>query len=173
MNVAQAELLLNHADVRTVDLTPTSGIGYQQLNRDIENLPGQIPHPSTQAARVCILDSGINTNHPLFAPAIAGSESYVEGEEPFDQVGHGTAVAGIVLYGDLEACNASNFWQPELWLFNARILDKDAEFDDRTIEKTIKNSAASNRVLRAKSAIALRCSDENLQNFRTNSAALI
>lgn len=137
VNVAQTELLLNHADVRTVDLTPVSGINYQQLNCDIENLPEKISNPPTQAARVCILDSGINTNHPLLAPAIAESESYVEGEEPFDQAGHGTAVAGIVLYGDLEACNTSNFWQPELLLFNGKILDKDAEFDHKTIEKTL------------------------------------
>ncbi|MFC1354672.1 MAG: S8 family serine peptidase, partial [gamma proteobacterium symbiont of Clathrolucina costata] len=126
VNTAQAELLLNHTDVRTVDLAPISGITYRQISSDIETLPRAIPRPSAQAARVCVLDSGINTNHPLIAPAMAESASFIDRQEPFDENGHGTAVAGIVLYGDLEACNSSNYWNPEILLFNGRILDKDA-----------------------------------------------
>jgi hypothetical protein len=142
VNANQAELLLNHVDVRLVDLVPTSGISYQELNCDIDTLPGQIPHPPAQAARVCILDSGIATNHPLIAPAVAESISFVDGEEPFDLNGHGTAVAGIALYGDLDGCNASNYWQPELWLYNGKILDQNAEFDHKTIEKTLTEAVA-------------------------------
>jgi len=134
---AKADLLFNHVDVRMVDLAPSSGIRYQQLNCDIDQLPEQIPQPSTNAARVCILDSGINTSHPLLAPAIAESQSFVEGEDAFDAAGHGTAVAGIALYGDLEGCNAAGYWQPELQLFNGKILDKHAEFDVKTIERTL------------------------------------
>lgn len=58
-------------------------------------------------------------------------------EEVFDENGHGTAVAGIVLYGDLEQCNAVNYWQPEFLLFNGKILDKNAEFDQKTIENKL------------------------------------
>lgn len=133
----QAELLLNHSDVRLVDLIPTTGISFQQLNRDINEVPAQIPSPEQGAARVCILDSGINTNHPLLRSAVAESASFVEGGDVFDQAGHGTAIAGIILYGDLEACNESNYWHPELWLFNGKILDFRGEFDQRTIEKTL------------------------------------
>lgn len=134
---AKADLLLNHIDVRMVDLAPSSGIHYQQLNCDIDQLPEQIPQPPVNAARVCILDSGINTNHPLLAPAIAESQSFVEGEDAFDSAGHGTAVAGIALYGDVEGCDATGYWQPELQLFNGKILDQHAEFDVKTIEKTL------------------------------------
>ena len=133
----QAEQLLNHSDVRLVDLTPATGISFQQLNRDINELPAQIPSPVESAARICILDSGINTNHPLLGPAVAESACFVEGEDEFDQVGHGTAIAGIVLYGDLEACNESNYWHPELRLFNGKILDRRGEFEQKTIEKTL------------------------------------
>lgn len=137
VDLAQAELLLNHADVRTVDLTPVSGIAYHQLSRDIEELPRGIPRPTAQAARVCVLDSGINTNHPLIAPAMAESATFLDGQDPFDENGHGTAVAGIAIYGDLEACNRSSYWHPEILLFNGRVLDKNAEFDHKTIEKTL------------------------------------
>ena len=138
VDATQAELLLNHADVRTVDLAPESGIGYHQLNCDIENLPEQILHPPAQAARVCVLDSGINTNHPLLGPAMADSASFLaKDDDASDQTGHGTAVASIVLYGDLEACNAGNYWRPEVWLFNGRILDGNNEFDQETIAHTL------------------------------------
>lgn len=137
VNAKQADALLNHSDVRLVDLPPKSGIHYSQLNCDIDRLPEGIPSPTQQAARVCILDSGITTNHPLLAPAIAESADFIGGEDGIDLNGHGTAVAGIVLYGDLEVCNSTNFWQPELWLFNGRILDQNAEFDSSSIERTL------------------------------------
>lgn len=140
VNVAQANLLLNHSDVRLVDLPPSSGISYQTLNRDTNELPNNIAHPAEDAARICILDSGINTNHPLLAPAIAESENFTNDEDAFDRAGHGTAVASIALYGDLESCNRLNQWQPELWLFNGKILDKNGEFDQKTIEKTLLES---------------------------------
>ncbi|BBH44238.1 MULTISPECIES: S8 family peptidase [Pseudomonas] len=139
---AQADLLLNHSDVRLVDRIPQTGITYAQLNRDISELPGNIPQPALEAARVCILDSGINTNHPLLRSAIAESESFVEGQDEFDEVGHGTAVAGIALYGDVEACDRSNYWRPEFWLYNGKVMRKcpDTEnpiYDEHTVEATL------------------------------------
>lgn len=139
---AQADLLLNHSDVRLVDRIPQTGITYAQLNRDIAELPGNIPQPALDAARVCILYSGINTNHPLLRSAIAESESFVEGQDEFDEVGHGTAVAGIALYGDVEACDRSNYWRPEFWLYNGKVMRKcpDTEnpiYDEHTVEATL------------------------------------
>lgn len=141
---SQVDLLLNHRDIRQVDLTPVSGISFQELNVDIEELPKNIPSPPRDAARVCILDSGINTNHPLISPAIGDSESFVEGGNTDDDAGHGTAVAGIALYGDLEACKESNYWHPEIWILNGKILECDdhgnAIFNEETIENKIERA---------------------------------
>ncbi|HEQ3433958.1 TPA: S8 family peptidase [Vibrio cholerae] len=137
VNSSQANVLLNHSDVRLVDLPPKSGIHYSQLNCDIDRIPEGILSPTHQAARVCVLDSGVNTNHPLLAPAIAESEDFIGDTGGMDLNGHGTAVAGVALYGDLEACNSTNYWHPELWIFNGRILDENAEFDSSSIEKTL------------------------------------
>ncbi len=137
VDIAAANALLNHHDVRQLDLPPTSGISYNQLNRDIDEIPLNIPAPSRTAARVCVLDSGIATNHPLLAPAIAESADFIDDGDGFDLNGHGTAVAGVVLYGDIEACNISNYWEPQLLIFNGRVLDQHAEFDIETIENTI------------------------------------
>ena len=133
---AQAELLLNHAEIRRVDLPPMSGISYQHKNLDINRLP-VINSPVSDASRVCILDSGINSNHPLLKSAMGDGQDFTQGSTAMDENGHGTAVAGIALYGDLEACNASNYWVPELWLLNGKILNKDAEFDQQAIESQL------------------------------------
>lgn len=130
--------LLNHCDVRMVDLLPESGINYSQLNISLESLPENIPHPSQDAARICILDSGIATNHPLLAPAMAESQSFIDSEDDvFDHNGHGTSVASVALYGDLEACQSSNFWRPEIFILNGKVLDKNAEYDIASIEGSI------------------------------------
>lgn len=142
VTMAQAELLLNHRDVRLIDLIPTTGISFPQLNRDIATLPRNIPSPRPDAARVCILDSGINTNHPLLRSAIGESHSFVNEQDEFDEAGHGTAVAGIALYGDVEACDRGNFWQPQFWLYNGKVMRKcpqtnDAIYDEHSVESTL------------------------------------
>lgn len=138
----QAQLLLNNRDVRLVDLIPATGISVQQLNRDINELPRNIPSPAADAARVCILDSGINGNHPLLRPAMGESASFVDEEGESDEAGHGTAVAGVALYGDVEACNNSNFWRPEFWIFNGKVMKKcphtgDAVYDELSLEASL------------------------------------
>lgn len=137
VNLEQAEKLLEHRDVRMVDRLPVSGISYEKLNKDINFIPEYIPSPLPNAVKVCILDSGINTAHPLLRSAIAESACFVDNEDESDHFGHGTAVAGIALYGDVEACDASNFWQPSMWLYNGKILNAQGEFDTATIETTL------------------------------------
>jgi hypothetical protein len=63
-----------------------------------------------RAPHVCLLDTGINNGHPLIAPALADSDLHTV--EPAwgtnDTEGHGTAMAGLVLAGDLTEALASN-----------------------------------------------------------------
>jgi len=140
-----AELLLNLREIRMVDLLPETGINYQQLNVDVANIPENIPPPALGSSRVCILDSGINANHPLLKSAIADSQSYIEGQDVNDQSGHGTGVAGIALYGDLEACAEANYWNPQFWLYNGKVMYLDegigeTRFDEKTIESMLTGS---------------------------------
>ena len=139
---AQAQLLLNHRDVRLVDLIPATGISVQQLSRDINALPRDIPPPAIGASRVCILDSGINGNHPLLRPAMAESASFVDEEGGADQAGHGTAVAGVALYGDVEACDKGNFWRPQFWIYNGKVMKRcpqtgNAVYNEHTLEASL------------------------------------
>ncbi|MEL6723226.1 MAG: S8 family peptidase, partial [Pseudomonadota bacterium] len=86
---------------------------------------------------ICLLDSGIITNHPLLGPAIGESANFTDTEDAFDTTEHGTAVAGIAVYGDIETCQANNVWQPEIRLLSGKILDQNNEFDPETIENKI------------------------------------
>ena len=147
VNRAQADRLFEHRDVRLVDLPPRTGITYQQMDVPLEHLPERLPAPSADAPRVCILDSGINSNHPLLKSAVAEAGSLIEGEEPDDEAGHGTAVAGIVLYGDLEKCFAADHWKPDVWLYSGKVMIKaqgldEAVFDPGTIEQSIEKAVA-------------------------------
>lgn len=86
-----------------------------------------ILRPKEDAPRICVIDSGLQEQHILLAPAILGnfSKNYVPNEDTTsDRVtngGHGTKVAGAILYGG-QIPRQGNF-QPPCFLLNARILD--------------------------------------------------
>lgn len=85
--------------------------------------------PDTDAPAVCVIDSGIQEGHLLLLPAIdqASSHCFLPGKTASDVGdyvaggGHGTRVAGAVLYGE-EVAKAGTPKLP-FWIQNARVLD--------------------------------------------------
>ncbi|MBX3387174.1 MAG: S8 family peptidase [Phycisphaeraceae bacterium] len=86
--------------------------------------------PSADAPAVCVIDSGIQEGHVLLAPAIDSATSccFLPGATSTDVAdyvapgGHGTRVAGAVLYGE----SVPQDGQPQLpfWVQNARVLNE-------------------------------------------------
>lgn len=86
--------------------------------------------PDVDAPAVCVIDSGIQEGHLLLQPAIdqATSHCFLPGKTATDVGdyvtggGHGTRVAGAVLYGETVAQTGT----PTLpfWIQNARVLDE-------------------------------------------------
>ena len=86
--------------------------------------------PKEDAPAVCVIDSGMQELHTLIEPAVDGPTSYcfLPDKEPNDVAdfvrpgGHGTRVAGAVLYGE----NVPKEGTPRLpfWIQNARVLDE-------------------------------------------------
>ena len=54
------------------------------------------------AAAVCVLDTGLMSAHPLLRASVDRALSALDGEGPGDQAGHGTAMAGLALFRDLD-----------------------------------------------------------------------
>ena len=89
----------------------------------------EIIAPDNTAAKVCIIDSGIQENHRLIQSAIdtANSRSYLDGDastaDYFKPSGHGTKVAGAVLYPI--SIPKEDKVKLESIIQNARILDSE------------------------------------------------
>lgn len=135
----QAALLLRHRDVRLVDLPPRLGLEVRLLQTDIQNLP-PVPAPPTNAPSVTVLDSGLAAAHPLLAPAVGDTQSFIEGLGSNDEHGHGTLVSGLALYGDIDAGVRAGNFTPTLRLFSGRILDADCESDAKLIENQVEQA---------------------------------
>ena len=92
--------------------------------------------PDADAPAVCVIDSGIQEGHLLLQPAVdqATSHCFLPGKTHTDVGdyvaggGHGTRVAGAVLYGEEVAKTGT----PKLpyWIQNARVLDNDNRMPD-------------------------------------------
>ena len=72
----------------------------------VDELAGrtEIAEPSVGAASyLTILDTGVARTHPLIQPVLAGADRYsaIPGWDLSDLNGHGTAMAGAAIYGDL------------------------------------------------------------------------
>ena len=92
--------------------------------------------PLESAPKVCIIDSGIQESHPLLRVAVDSSNSlsWVPGEtdQKADYVsdgGHGTRVAGAVLYP--QGVPRTGQETAICWLQNARVLGRDRRISDR------------------------------------------
>lgn len=70
----------------------------------------QFAGPEELVPYVCLLDTGVNNGHPLIAPSLANSDQHTV--EPAwgteDSDGHGTAMAGLALIGNLTDALDSN-----------------------------------------------------------------
>ena len=128
--------LLRHRDVRTVDLPPKLGLETSLVFTPIQDLD-EVPNPPDQAPGIVVLDSGLAAGHPVLAPAVGDSQSFVDGASAADEHGHGTFVAGIALYDDIESCLQNRLFDPRLRLFSGRVLDDRNAADPELIENQV------------------------------------
>lgn len=128
--------ILNLGQVARVDRPPKTVIDLAKVKGISLDEIGEIPSPEDNAPGILIVDSGIMSGHPLLKPAIGEAQSYLDGKSPTDEDGHGTAVAGIALYGNLQNCIADRVFNPELWIFSARVCDEKGDYDEEKLPET-------------------------------------
>lgn len=139
-----AEQVLRYRDARTVDLPPRWGVAVGTVAADVNRFqpPAQ---PDADAPRIAVLDAGLVTGQPLLAPAVGHAQGYVlphrspDDAEPW----HGTSVAGLALYGDIEAAIASGKFVPCLFLVSGRVFNHDGddhtEFVENAVERAVRD----------------------------------
>ncbi|MGE7980419.1 S8 family peptidase [Psychrobacillus sp. NPDC093200] len=106
-------------------------IGAADINEDLEIIP-----PDEDAPIITVIDSGIQEEHKYLEPAILKEDSkcLVIGKTTVaDEIsggGHGTRVAGAILYPHQIPKNGT--YKLPCFLRNARVLDENNEFSVRT-----------------------------------------
>jgi hypothetical protein len=123
---ALKDLVINYQYI--FDVTEYDDLVYHDLvsGQDID-MEVEILSPDDNDPAVCIIDSGIQEQHKLLADAIDTTQSrtYIPGStDTSDMVpngGHGTKVAGAVVYGRVIPKNGQ--YKSNTWIYNAKILD--------------------------------------------------
>jgi len=71
----------------------------------IDDLAERVVWPNSGVPAVCLLDTGVNRAHALLEPALYPEDQHTLnvdwGVDDHDEFGHGTAMAGLALHGDL------------------------------------------------------------------------
>lgn len=85
---------------------------------------GRIQSPDS-APVVGLVDSGLRAGHPLLEPAIFDNVALHRSfaDQTDDDYGHGTAIAGLALYGDVMSAARAGAFLPAFWIASVRILD--------------------------------------------------
>jgi Subtilase family len=158
LNKPILELLLTENAVKEIDRRPKPAFeSASELNIPLSELP-EVPSPPESACGVLVIDSGIQGGHPLIGAALGDAQVFpdkagvlIKGEAEDGDVktgGHGTAVSGIAVYGDVSKCVKERIFQPVVWLFSARVTNENNEYHpdlllDRQLEEAIEYFTAN------------------------------
>lgn len=119
--------IVEHPLVYKVDLISKLNISMSSIS-DIKNISLDDIHFDNSlldpdvSASICVIDSGIYAQHPLFRGVIGDSATFYLDREVEDDSndisGHGTGVASICEYGDFEY---NQSFEPQIYIHNAKI----------------------------------------------------
>ncbi|WP_417040293.1 S8 family serine peptidase [Cylindrospermopsis raciborskii] len=135
------ELLLEEM-VKEIDRPPQPAFERpDDYNLPISSFPEVISPPEKNCG-ILVIDSGVQRGHPLIAPVLGEAEVFQDAKRQFikggadDVHGHGTSVAGIAIYGDVENCIKKLSFDPTVWLFSARVTNEKCQYDEDLLVET-------------------------------------
>jgi hypothetical protein len=134
---ALLDQILDLETVRCVEPKPI--LRFETADYDVQLTDLVISGPADgDAPLVAILDSGVISGHPLIAHAFGEGMSFLAGVDPTDETGHGTAVAGFALYGDLGPCMEQREFATKLRILSGKVLTGlDNQYDRRLIASQV------------------------------------
>ena len=117
-----ADALLDLDIVAQVDLPPRLAEAHSRLFKNVD-FPAPSGQPDDTDPMVCVVDSGVVAGHPLLTNWVIEERDFDTGEgTEVDLNGHGTSVAGLIVYGDVAECLARNEWRPQVRICSAKVL---------------------------------------------------
>lgn len=139
--------------VKIVDRRPQPSFDFPQLRAtrndelpivDVSLIPDDL-------VGVVVIDSDIMQGHPVLGPAVGDAQVFPDllrekvqgGPEDGDEKsgGHGTAVAGIAAYGDIDSRRIRRNWVPDARVFSARVTNDRNEYDeDELLENQLRQA---------------------------------
>ncbi|WP_242053552.1 S8 family serine peptidase [Nostoc sp. FACHB-888] len=135
-------LLLLEEIVKEIDRPPQPAFETTaDYNLPISNFPEVVPPPEDNCG-ILVIDSGVPRGHPLIAPVLGEAEVFPDAKRQFikggadDVHGHGTSVAGIAVYGNVDNCIQQRSFDPTAWLFSARVTDENNKYDEDLLLET-------------------------------------
>lgn len=124
------DLVLNYPYLfEVLEPEQTAGINARPEEEYAQEYALEIQPPEAHSPSICVIDSGIQEQHPLLAGMVdhASSICFVPGTSATDVAdyvapsGHGTRVAGAIVYP--RGAPSSGTFKAPCWIQNARVLD--------------------------------------------------
>lgn len=143
-----ADALLTLDFVATVDRPPRLQSAYSRLFAD-SGPPPAIEPPGEDVPVACVIDSGVLSQHPLLAGWVGIERAFIPlaAEGVSDSDGHGTAVAGLVVYGDIAGCIETGRWSPKVRVHSAKILYHD-DYLGAVFPESLRVESTTEKVIR-------------------------
>ncbi|WP_445247792.1 S8 family peptidase [Microcoleus sp. OTE_8_concoct_300] len=136
------ELLLLEEIVKEIDRPPQPAFERTaDYNLPISDFPDVVAPPENNCG-ILVIDSGVQRGHRLIAPVLGETEVFPDPKREFikggsdDVNGHGTNVAGIAIYGNVENCIKQRSFDPTAWLFSARVTNEKNEYHEDLLVET-------------------------------------
>ena len=126
------QAVLEVVEIASVDLPPQADSDTSDLVAiELADLPELLPD-AEESPLIGVIDSGISA-HPLLQGAVVAQIGVPENLGTADLWGHGTAVAGIALFGDFRNQFASGALARSARLCVAKVTNDRGDFDDYTL----------------------------------------
>lgn len=127
-NGAAVRMILTLPEVSTIELPPQPDLQLDDIGEVTAEAVTVGNAPSDAAVAIAIIDSGVNSGHPLLSYAVRGSLVGHPAWPDADEAGHGTSVASMAAYGDISARTADDSFDAPFWIASARVVDAQGQF---------------------------------------------